>query len=184
MIHKQRYCGQCQKTPPPYKLVTSAGYTTPLKQLISSLKYKENQLIAHELARHLAKRVRQLIDDNLLEPPQYLVAVPLHRKRLQTRGYNQALLIATALSQLLEIPLLDCVARVRNTITQTELDANERQTNLQGAFKLTQTIAPCSIALVDDVYTTGTTMHELARTLNKKKNLTIQMWSVVRTNID
>jgi len=181
---KQAYCGYCQKLIPPFKLVTSAGYVTPLKQLISSLKYHNNQLVAHELAQHLARRVTQLIADNLLQAPQYLVAVPLHRKRLQQRGYNQAQLITESLSQLLDIPTLHCVHRIVNTTTQTELDAKQRETNLKGAFSLITQIPSGTIALVDDVYTTGATMQELARTLNVDQHLKIQMWSIARTTLD
>jgi len=165
-------------------LITSAGYVTPLKQLISSLKYHNNQIVAHELAQHLARRVTQLIDDNLLQAPQYLVAVPLHRKRLQQRGYNQAELIAESLSQLLGIPILHCARRIINTTTQTELDAKQRETNLQDAFALIAKIPPSTIALIDDVYTTGATMQELARTLNAEQNLKVQMWSIARTTLD
>lgn len=184
LINNQALCGQCQKNPPLYKLVTCANYITPLKQLISSLKYKENQLVAHELALHLAKRVTQLIGDNHLEKPHYLVPVPLHKKRLQQRGYNQALLIARALGKYLDIPVFDCAARVLNTTTQTELSATQRRANLRGAFKLEKEIPNCTVAIIDDVYTTGTTMHELAHTLEQNKQLKIQCWSIARTTID
>jgi len=184
LTSQQLHCGQCQFNPPRYKLITSAGYETPLKQLIASLKYRNNQLVAHELAQHLAKRVTQLIDNGLLDTPACLIPVPLHRKRLQQRGYNQAYLIAQALSAHLNIPILDCVQRVINTTTQTELDASERQSNMHGAFVLSKAISPGTVALVDDVYTTGTTMKELARTINTDEHLDIQLWSIVRTTIE
>ncbi len=184
LVHQQPFCGQCQKSPPRYKLITCAGYVAPLKQLISSLKYKENQIIARELALHLAKRVKHLIDNNQLATPQYLIPVPLHKKRLQQRGYNQAALIADALASHLNIPVLDCTTRILNTTTQTELNAAERRANLRDAFKLVDDISGNIVAIIDDVYTTGATMHELAKTLECKHQLQIQCWSIVRTNIE
>lgn len=179
-----RLCGTCQQSPPQYSLVTCAAYCSPLKQLISSLKYKNNQIVAQALAHHLARRVKELVKRQMIDIPDFLIAVPLHSKRLRQRGYNQALLIATALSNILNIPILDCVERRRNTTSQTALDVKQRECNLTNAFMLKTPIPACSVALIDDVYTTGATMNELARTINIKQNLKIQLWSVVCTTIN
>jgi len=184
LTKQQPWCGQCQTNPPTHKLITCANYATPLKQLITSLKYKDNQLVADELARHLARRVRLLIATDLLSKPHYLIAVPLHPKRLRQRGYNQAQLIAQGLSRDLDIELLDGVERVINTPTQTSLDAAARMRNLRGAFTLNTTLPAGTIALIDDVFTTGSTMQELAATITRQHPRQIQFWSVAHTTIE
>lgn len=95
-----------------------------------------------------------------------VVPVPLHRRRFAERGFNQADAVARSLSDATGIPVLPCLARVRYTKQQAALSKEERKENVVGAFAmLTQRRAPGRILLVDDVYTTGSTMQECARVL-------------------
>jgi ComF family protein len=99
-----------------------------------------------------------------------LMPVPLHPQRLREREYNQSLLLAHGLSQHLQIPLLlSCLLRVRPTAPQTSLSKKERLTNLRRAFAIdnVSSIKGQRILLIDDVFTTGTTLHECAKTLRK-----------------
>jgi ComF family protein len=99
-----------------------------------------------------------------------LMPVPLHPQRLQEREYNQSLLLAHGLSQHLQIPLqLSCLLRVRATAPQTSLSKKERLTNLHRAFAIDDVsrVKGQRILLIDDVFTTGTTLHECAKTLRK-----------------
>jgi ComF family protein len=106
----------------------------------------------------------------ILPPIDVLMPVPLHPQRLREREYNQSLLLAHGLSQHLQIPLLlSCLRRIRPTVPQTSLSKKERLTNLRRAFavKDVSRITGKRILLIDDVFTTGTTLHECAKTLRK-----------------
>lgn len=96
-----------------------------------------------------------------------IMGVPLHKKRQRKRGYNQAALLAKELSKCLGIPFYDnLVKRVKNTIPLKELNAAERQNNLKKAFKLCQNdVKLNTIIIVDDIYTTGQTVEEIAKLL-------------------
>jgi len=178
-----KWCGQCQQSQPPYPLVTACYYQTPIKQLLGALKYRQKIIVCHELARHLARRVFKLLNQELIDKPQAIMPVPLHWQRQYSRGFNQAQLIALALSAYLDIPIINPVKRVKNTTAQASLDAQQRCHNLDNAFKLTASINVDSIAIVDDVYTTGATMREMSETILAHKTINIQHWAIARTII-
>ncbi len=101
-----------------------------------------------------------------------LVPVPLHRLRLNNRGFNQAALFAEQIAALSELPIHTLLRRTRHTPPQAQLSADERKENLKGAFCIDDFIAKdipknTPIVLVDDVATTLTTLEECARTLKK-----------------
>ena len=100
---------------------------------------------------------------------QLIVPVPLHKNRQKKRGYNQAELFARALGTRLNIPVCtNLLVRERNTVPQKELNDTERKNNLKNAFKITQNIVQLScILLVDDIYTTGSTMDAIATVLKR-----------------
>jgi ComF family protein len=102
--------------------------------------------------------------------PDLLIPVPLHSSRLRSRGFNQAVLLGEVLSRQWHIPLLrQGLKRTRATTPQMELNRTERLTNLRGAFVVTDTaaLANRSIMLVDDVFTTGSTLAECAQVLRQ-----------------
>jgi ComF family protein len=107
---------------------------------------------------------------SLAAMPDMLAPVPLHKKRLRQRGFNQALLLAAAIGQRFGIPLsCDNLVRVRYTRPQVELSAGERAANVAGAFALRRPAeaAGKSILLIDDVFTTGATLNECSRVLKE-----------------
>lgn len=177
------WCGQCQQSMPEFTLVTASYYQTPVKQLLSDFKYKNQIQLAHELAHFLARRIYKLISQGIIEMPQAIQPVPLHWLRQNKRGFNQALLIANELSLYLHIPVIDHLKRQRSTRSQAQLDAKERQHNLDNAFVLKRKIPYDSIALVDDVYTTGATMREISATILTQQDIEIQHWAIARTLI-
>ena len=112
-----------------------------------------------------------------------LIPVSLDKKKLKRRGYNQAEELAKELSKILLVPVLsDILIKVKTTRTQIELSGKEREQNLKGAFAITPLhnnfarITGKKIFLVDDVYTTGSTMEECARTL--KQAGAKQVWGI------
>ncbi len=98
-----------------------------------------------------------------------LVPVPLHRKRKAVRGYNQAELLAKALGKAMKIPVAaDLVVRVKNTEPLKYENPKERQNNLKKAFLIRQNDVKLKrVIIVDDIYTTGSTMDEIARALRE-----------------
>jgi ComF family protein len=102
-------------------------------------------------------------------PIDVIVPVPLHKIRLDERGYNQSELLARELSYRLNIFMSKALRRVRNTTTQTALHKEERIENVKGAFKVTykDTIVGKNVLLVDDVLTTGATLDECAKVLKE-----------------
>lgn len=98
-----------------------------------------------------------------------LIPVPLHKNRQRLRGYNQAEAFARALSPLLKTPVInDLVVRVRDTLPQKNIDYHERRNNLKNAFIMRRNdVKYKSVALVDDIFTTGSTADEIARLLQE-----------------
>jgi len=143
-----------------------------IKNLIQNFKYEP-------FVKELSKTLSLLIINHfqLIEnPPSFfegssgfvLIPVPLHKKRLKWRGFNQAEAISKELSSFLKVSLFsNCLIKIRETISQIELSGKEREENVLGSFLITnkEKIRKKKILLIDDVYTTGATMEECARVL-------------------
>ncbi len=116
------------------------------------------------IAKYLGERIRQMNVDAI-------IPIPLHAKKLQFRGYNQAQLIGEELGKQLQIPVIsDLVERVRNTKPQKLLTGVNRQNNLKKAFHIAHNEVKLStVLLIDDIYTTGNTINEVARELKRKR---------------
>jgi ComF family protein len=116
-----------------------------------------------------------------------LLPVPLHPKRLTERGCNQALEIARPLARHFRLPLeTRLIQRIRATAAQTTLDADARASNPHHAFRLdpkrlAQLGQVQRVALIDDVMTTGATLHEITRLLHNAGIATVEYWVTART---
>jgi ComF family protein len=129
------------------------------------------------LIKELKKELAFLIISHFLlldKKPDFsnfvLVPVPLSKKKLKWRGFNQAEEIAKELANFLKIPLIsDCLIKTKETKDQVELSEKERKENVKGAFyiKNKEKIAGKNVLLVDDVFTTGATMEEAAKVLKE-----------------
>ncbi|WP_242967901.1 ComF family protein [Tepidibacter mesophilus] len=98
----------------------------------------------------------------------YIIPVPLHKKRLRKRGYNQSLLIANQLSKINKKEVLDIVVRSKNTDFLSKLSKKERIKKLQNVFTLSKNenrIYKKDLLIVDDIFTTGTTTNEISKNL-------------------
>jgi ComF family protein len=170
-------CGRCQKKPPAFTgTITVYSYQFPVDKLIQAMKYREQLALSRIFAEKLAQRT----DPGRL--PDYLIPMPLHPAKLQSRGYNQAQLIAAPLAKLLNIPLLaHACRRLRDTPSQTSLPWQARGRNVRGAFACDMNLSGKHIALVDDVMTTGASMNELASAVKKCGAGEISAWVVART---
>lgn len=117
-----------------------------------------------------------------LELADALVPVPLHPTRRRERGFNQAELLASALSKASGKPVRRCLRRTRSTTTQTQFDRKQRMRNLRDAFELIKNadVTDLDLILVDDVLTTGATLDECARVLMLAGAASVRAITVVR----
>ncbi|CAN5636013.1 ComF family protein [soil metagenome] len=155
---------RCVQVPGSIARVRSAGpYELWLKSAIRLVKYDGESA----RAAHLATLLLSPLSD--LGPVDALVPVPLHRERIRERGFNQAELLATALAMSSGVAVNPMIYRSRNTLHQVGLSAAERAANVAGAFSLRGDLDKSMkrVVLVDDVFTTGATVHECAVTLQK-----------------
>lgn len=203
-ISELQYC-LCNKNP----LIINNGqkehrkcnkcFDKELSGLYSALPYKESVLtrtLIHNFKyqpyiKDLAKTLALLLVEHLLISGNnkekvwrnsILIPIPLDKKKLKSRGYNQAEELAKELSKILRIPVFsDNLIKIKTTLSQIELSGKEREQNLKGAFiiKNPAKITGEKLFLVDDVYTTGSTMEECAKTL--KEAVAKQVWGITIT---
>jgi len=157
---------ECEESDQALEAVFSLGvYDEETEALIENFKYRRKRRLGAFLSEVLSER---LLNSAEFPTADFIVAVPLHKRKLRERGFNQSKIIASQLSEKLGIPVLsDSVIRKRNTRTQTGLSREERRKNVKDAFKLTGKVdlKGRRLLLVDDVLTTGATVSECARTL-------------------
>ncbi len=164
-------CGECVSSEPLFdKAVAYGPYDGGLRDLIHLLKYDGVRPAANVLGRMMSEAFLDLspsFDDG--EP--VIVPVPLHSSKLKQRGFNQSELIARAALKIVPLGLInsEILRRTRPTETQTGLTREQRQRNIRGAFRVQHRnlLSGKDILLVDDVFTTGTTVSECARVLRK-----------------
>ena len=160
-------CAGCLAEPPAFdRLRAAVAYGDVSRQVALKLKYSGRPGLAETLAHFMMRHVRPGEGEALLVP------VPLHRWRIWKRGYNQAALIASALSRRTGLPAgLDLLGRTRATPPLKGLGRRERARVVRGAFKVPprarDRLAGRKILLVDDVYTSGATAAACARALKR-----------------
>ena len=158
-------CGPCRTRPFAFTQAWSLyPYASPMKEAIGLFKYQGKLSLTRTLTRALIQALPAL------PPIDGLMAVPLHPSRLRAREYNQSSLLAYRLSRHLHLPVYySCLIRTRPTPPQTTLKKKARLTNLRRAFAVSNPllIKGKRILLVDDVLTTGATLHECAKTLRR-----------------
>lgn len=185
LLHNSLHCGECLRNEPSWdKMVIIGHYAPPLSTLIHQFKFQNQFFLDRTLARLLLLAIYQARRTHQLALPEVILPVPLHHFRQWQRGYNQADLIAQALSTWLKIKCDNqFLHRSKHTHTQRGLTAVARRKNLRNAFYLDQ-YRKCdyqSVALVDDVITTGSTVNEISRLLRKNGVQHIQVWGLART---
>lgn len=175
---KPEVCGQCLRRTPHFDATIAAlEYAAPVDRMVQSLKYTANLPLALVFAQLLRERLPPSTG------PRIMVAMPLHPGRLRQRGFNQALEIARHIAaREADIGLLvDGVHRIRDTPAQAGLHVEQRRANIRRAFACDIDLAGRTVAIVDDVMTTGATLDELARTLKRRGAARVENWVVART---
>lgn len=161
-------CFDCHNRKFFFKYARSIGkYKGVLKDCIHLLKYRGKKV----LLKPLNKLIETHLDDLVpFEKISFIAPVPLHKKRLRERGFNQAELIANLIGKIYQIPVLsNLLEKTVHTLPQVDLNRIERARNIKGAFKVNENpyVQGGTILLVDDVYTTGATVNECVRVLKR-----------------
>lgn len=175
-------CGECLTNQPPYSIARSVvWYEQQIQQLVQKLKYGRDlsvipgilELIAHYDMAEFAD-----ID--------CIVVVPLYLRRLRWRGLNQAAVLARLFfADRLALIKVDWLIRTRNTVPQTKLGRTARRENLRGAFQ-TRAISNFQgmcVCLVDDVYTTGTTVKECSKVILRSGASEVRVLTLARVDV-
>ena len=170
-------CGACIRRKPHFRSAYCAfRYAYPLDRLILGLKFHGAVAHGRVLGTLLGRRLARQVPD---ARPDFIVPMPLSDARFRERGYNQATELGRPVSQILCIPLrTDLVVRQRHTAEQAALTRKDRRKNVRGAFAAIGNVADASIAVLDDVVTTGSTANELARVLLRAGAREVRIWAV------
>lgn len=175
-IIRAEVCGACLDRPPRFDRVSAVfAYRFPLDALVQALKYGGNLAVAGVLGETLARAIA-------LERVDLIVPMPLSVQRLRERGFNQAHEIARSVARATRIPVAaEACRRVIDTAAQAQLPWKERARNVRGAFVCDADLSGRSVAVIDDVMTTGATLDELAKNLKRAGAIEVRGWVVART---
>ena len=160
------YCENCKNSKHLFEKSRSAFvYQDKVSGGVLNLKFNNGKYYSKPFAHYLADLYKEhKYDCDLIIP------VPIHISRLKERGYNQSELLAKELSEILNLQLdTQSLVKVKKTKNQAELDFKQRHSNLEKAFKVTSKKQICgkNILIIDDVYTTGSTISECSKELKK-----------------
>lgn len=172
-------CQSCLQRPPAYdRAWTLYPYIPPLQDAICALKYRNVFSLAKPLAALTIRALPGELDADVIVP------VPLHPSRLRIRGFNQSLLIADRLGRHLRRPVSTTdLIRTAATEPQTSLTRSERIRNLRRAFMVrrTEAFGGRNVLLIDDVFTTGTTLNECAKAVRAAGPASVSALTLART---
>lgn len=166
MEEEKEYCGDCRKMRHLYSRGRALYEYESAAGAIYRFKYSGRREYAaffgEEAVRELGDFIRKI-------SPDALIPVPLAGKRKRNRGYNQAEVLAKEIGRLMDIPVYShFMRRIKNTVPQKQLNPTERQNNLKKAFKITENDVKLStIIIVDDIYTTGSTVDAMSAVLQQ-----------------
>lgn len=161
-----QYCPECREQDRAYVRGRALYEYASAAPSIYRFKYGNRReygvYFGEEMAAELGSFIRKV-------EPDGLIPIPLHWKRLRSRGYNQAQILAEEIGRLLQIPVYSkLLKRRRNTVPMKKLNGAERQNNLKRAFNVAgNDVKLKRVIIVDDIYTTGTTIEEAASVLKK-----------------
>lgn len=180
--HLPPFCGKCLDKKPYYdKALAIYQYNEIIAKSISALKYSDQTFLAKKFAQILFKNFKDEIENC-----DIICAVPLHKKRLRQRKFNQSALIAKFLDHKKFNP--DLLWRLVNTLSQVKLKREEREQNLKKAFlvnkKYRNFIKDKTVLLIDDVATTGATINNCARALKKSGAKKVVVLTIAKTVFD
>lgn len=191
---KQDLCLDCEINLPwkkftndQYSLLTRYNiilfdYQYPIDHLIVGLKFANKLIYAKILGELMINKLKKFYQQ--IEYPEVIIPMPLHKNRLQERGYNQALELAKPISKQLNIPINNNLCqRIKYTKAQTLIPAKQRRNNIKEAFAIKKYFPYKHAAIIDDVITTGNTMTELCKILETTTIKSIDIWCFAKTKL-
>lgn len=166
-------CKNCLKNPPAFdETLAPFLHYRGIRYLILQLKFHNH----HPSARLLGDLLTDYLEKTA-ELPDCIIPVPLHKNRYRERGFNQSIEIAQRVSQRLNCPLdIHSCIRHRDTAHQVGLTGEQRNENIKNAFSISPHFKAKHVAIIDDVMTTGSTVHELALALKIAGCHRVQIW--------
>jgi len=161
-------CPTCRAEARPFNLARAvAPYEGPIREAVHRLKYRGMKPLARPMGKLMADVA---LRESAFARADVLVPVPLHPRRERERGYNQSVLLARALGESLRVPVMERVlVKTMETPSQTGLSGRERRQNLLQAFAVAE-LGPVKgkiVTIVDDVFTTGSTVSILSQLLRQ-----------------
>ena len=176
-------CDNCKTKKFTFKrAVACFNFDEITKPIIHKLKYDGGQYLAEILAYFMANKVIEYEFDF-----DAILYVPMHHKRKAERGYNQSKLLALEIGKILDKPVLEnVISKTKHTKNQADLSFKLRSENLKNSFEILDkdAIKGKRILLVDDVFTTGSTVEEISRTLKQAKVKEINVITFCHTLFD
>lgn len=180
-----KYCEKCRKGKALSGIICSSYFEEgPVREMIHHFKYNGVIELGENLGKLMVGSFRQNLSCLSDQGNLSLTFVPLHKSRLQKRGYNQSEILATYVGKKLNIKLEHLLVKTKSTKRQVELKGKQRRKNLEGVFKLKsqnlsvlRDLSNLTVILVDDVTTTGSTLEECARVL--KSAGVKEVWGLV-----
>lgn len=164
------------------RAISCIEYNEVSKKLILNLKYKNKTY----LCKYIALIMKEKCDLEGIKF-DYILFVPLHKKRLKNRGFNQSQKIANEFSILTGVEILDCIYRTKNTKKLYNLNKTQRQEELKNSFKINDSkgiLKDKNIILIDDIFTTGTTVNEISKLLKLFGVNTIYILTLLTKSMD
>ncbi len=178
-------CRTCAAAPPPFdRAIAPYQHGGPLALALSRFKYDDKPAAAKPLGQLLARAARGFLRSGALRLPDLVLPVPLHKKRLRQRGYNQSALLAREVCRTLNLPVsLDALARIRDTPSQVRQGSRTaRSRNLEGAITVMrpETLRARTVLLIDDVFTSGATAAACSKALRTAKPASVHVLTLTR----
>jgi len=177
---ERKTCGKCEKSKTQLSSIrTSYWLSETAQSVLHEIKFRSDYpTLSFLTTSHLTSiKLPNIPNDT------WIIPIPLTQKSFFERGFNQSEIMAQKLATFNDYKMIpNALIKVRKTERQSWLTIKERQTNLKGAFVWNDNFAPPeSVLLVDDVYTTGSTIKECAKVLRKVKVKNIHAWTLFRT---
>jgi len=173
-------CARCRPRIPLTGIRSIGRYGTPwVRRSVHWLKFRGVEELVSIVAPYLVAELTAVAPLEQLQQKAVLLPVPLHRRRLRQRGFNQSALLAQEIGNLSAIPSHDVLCRRRSTPSQTQLTDDLRAENMTGAFELDYALEPnrSIVILIDDVATSGATLVACAQTLRSLTSVR-QVWGL------
>ncbi len=155
-------------------------YQGMIRKVILNYKFKDKSYLYKTMVNFLLKNEKFF---EILKSYDTMIPVPISRKRRKERGYNQSELIAKEIAKRIEIDYNNqCLFKTKNIIEQSKLNKEQRQRNIQGVYELhnKKLLQNKKILLLDDIYTTGSTVNECARMLEQAKPKFIGVFTLAK----